>query len=66
MSPLSERAKQNQRAYNIQYKKEHIKRIPLDVTQEKYAEIKSAADRGGESVNGWIKKAIEARLTSCE
>lgn len=48
--------------YNIKYAKEKLKRIPLDVQKEKYEEIKSAAERSGESVNGYIKKAIDERM----
>ena len=44
------------------YTKEHLKRIPLDVTKDKYAEIKAAADDLGESVNGFVKTAIDERL----
>lgn len=44
------------------YAKENLKRIPLDVPKEKYAEIKTAANAAGESVNGYIKKAINNRL----
>lgn len=47
---------------DMKYKKAHIKRIPLDVQREKYEEIKSAADRAGETVNGYIKKAIDERM----
>ena len=52
----------NPKGYNTEYAKEHLKRIPLDVRKEKYAEIKAAADLAGESVNGYIKKAIDNRL----
>lgn len=48
--------------YNIKYAKTKLKRIPLDVQKEKYEEIKSAAKRSGESVNGYIKKAIDERM----
>ena len=44
--------------YNINYAKEKLKRIPLDVQKEKYEEIKEAATATGETVNGYIKKAI--------
>jgi len=47
---------------DMKYKKTHIKRIPLDVQKEKYEEIKDAADRAGETVNGYIKKAIDDRM----
>ena len=44
------------------YAKTHLKRVPLDVTKEKYDAIKAAADANGESVNGFIKAAIDERL----
>ena len=47
---------------SIEYAKRSLKRIPLDVQKEKYDEIKAAADKAGETVNGYIKKAIEQRL----
>lgn len=48
--------------YNIEYAKKALKRIPLDVQKEKYEEIKAAAEAAGESVNGYIKKAIDERM----
>ena len=44
------------------YAKAKLKRIPLDVQKEKYDEIKAAATAAGESVNGYIKKAVEERM----
>ena len=38
------------------------KSIPLDVQKEKYEEIKAAATAAGESVNGYIKKAVDQRM----
>lgn len=46
------------------YAKKSLKRIPLDVQKEKYDEIKDAAEAAGESVNGYIKKAIDERMTA--
>lgn len=48
--------------YLYDYQKSKLKRIPLDVQKEKYEEIKAAADHAGESVNGYIKKAIDERM----
>lgn len=48
--------------YDINYAKEKLKRIPLDVRKEKYEQIKEAAKCSGESVNGYIKKAIDMRM----
>lgn len=50
--------------YDMQYAKENLKRIPLNVQKRKYEEIKAAASAVGESVNGYIKKAIDSRLKS--
>ncbi len=55
-------ANEAKRKYDIQYAKEKLKRIPLDVKKEKYEEIKAAANVAGEPVNGYIKKAIAERM----
>ncbi len=52
----------NKNEYMYQYAKAKLKRIPLDVTKDKYEEIKAAAEKQGESLNGYIKKAIERRI----
>jgi predicted HicB family RNase H-like nuclease len=51
---------QKQARYN--YAKKSLKRIPLDVQKNKYEEIRTAAQNAGESVNGYIKKAIDMRM----
>ena len=55
-------SKDKKTKYNIEYAKKKLKRIPLDVSKEKYAEIKAASEKAGESVNGYIKKAIDMRM----
>ena len=57
MSDLSNKTK-----YDLEYAKKKLKRIPLDVQKEKYEEIKAAAESAGESVNGYIKKAVDERM----
>ncbi len=57
MPEISTKAK-----YDIEYAKNKLKRIPLDVQKEKYEEIKAAATAAGESVNGYIKKAVYQRM----
>ena len=52
--------KRKESMYN--YAKKNLKRIPLDVQKEKYEEIKAAATAAGESVNGYIKKAVDERM----
>lgn len=51
-----------QKRANTKYREKSIKRIPLDVQKEKYEEIRAAAEKAGESVNGYIKKAIDDRM----
>lgn len=48
--------------YDLQYAKDKLKRIPLDVRKEEYTNIKDHAIKQGESVNGYIKKAISQRI----
>lgn len=55
-------ANENKTKYDIEYAKTKLKRIPLDVQKDKYEEIKAAADRAGEKVNQYIKKAIDERM----
>ena len=56
----------NRNEYQLKYAKDHLKRIPLDVTKEKYETIKAAAAAANESVNGYIKTAIDRRIDSNE
>ena len=44
------------------YKSEKIKRVPLDMQIADYERVKAAADAVGETVNGYIKRAIAERL----
>lgn len=60
--PLSENARKNKIAYSMQYNKKHYKRVALDVSFEKFDEIKAASEENNESINGYIKKAIDDRL----
>lgn len=53
----------NRNEYMYSYARKNLKRIPLDVQKEKYEEIHTAATAAGESVNGYIKKAIDTRLS---
>lgn len=49
---------ESQKRANAKYIKSHIKRIPLDVQNDFYDQVKEAAAAAGESVNGFIKRAI--------
>ena len=57
---------QNRNEYTTRYKKENLKRIPLEVSPELYARIKRAADNEDMSVNGFLKKCIEFDVAKYE
>lgn len=61
---MSDKDMSNKTKYNLSYAKNNLKRIPLDVQKSKYEEIKAAAAAVGESVNGYIKTAIDQRMQS--
>ena len=63
---LSEKALENKKKYSIEYAKQNYKRIPLDVTIDKYNQIKETASKTGDTVNGFIKKAIDERINDCK
>lgn len=48
--------------YLLNYAKNKYKRVPLDLPKDKYEEVKAAADHVGETVNGFIKTAIDERI----
>ena len=44
------------------YKQANYKRIPLDVPKTEYEKIKGHSEAQGESVNGFIKRAIKETM----
>lgn len=48
--------------YNRNYRKNNRKRIPFDVSIEFYNKIKSHTETTSETVNGFIKRAIEETI----
>ena len=57
-----EKKQAKKKQYDIQYAKENLKRIPLDVPKATYDEIKAHAAAHSESVNGFIKRAINKTM----
>lgn len=53
-----------QKKASMKYAKNNLKRIPLDVPLAKYDEIKLHAEKNNETVNGYIKKAIDERIAN--
>lgn len=60
----SEESKKRKQKKDNQYVKEHYHRISLNIKNKKYEEIKQASFQTGETVTGYIKKAIDDRLSS--
>ncbi len=56
--PMSDQRKE----YIYKYAKENLKRIPLDVPKADYETIKTHSAARGESVNGFIKRAISETM----
>lgn len=48
--------------YLKEYRKTNLKRIPLDVPLDMYAQIKECADNSGYKVNTWIKIALRKAI----
>lgn len=51
-----------QKQQRINYAKQNLKRIPLDVQKERYEEIKAHAELHQESINGFIKRSIDETM----
>ena len=46
----------------MKYARENIKRVPLDMQKADYERIKAHAAAQGETVNGFIKRAIDEAM----
>ena len=49
-------------AFPVRYTEKNLKRIPLDVQRDYYEQIKAHAAGRGESVNGFIKRAVNEAM----
>ena len=52
------------REYLKKYKKEHLKRISFEMEITKYQRLLNHISTTGESVNGFIKRAVESQIRS--
>lgn len=48
----------------LKYRAEHIKRVTLDLQVEEYNKIKKYSTERGETVSGFIKRAIRETMLS--
>ena len=53
---------ERKKKYDMQYARDKLKHIPLTMQKDKYSEIKHHATASGETVNGFIKIAIDERI----
>ena len=54
----------SQKRATIKYAKNNYHRVPLDLKHDDYNRIQAAANAANESVNGYIKKAVNMRIES--
>lgn len=52
----------DRREYLKEYHKTKLKRVPLDLPLQKYDEVKKFAESHSETVNGFIKRAIDETM----
>ena len=57
-----EKWKENKKKYSIEYKRKHLKRVPLDMQFSDYEKLKQHTEATSESVNGFIKRAINETM----
>ncbi len=48
--------------YNLEYAKKNLKRVPLDLQLDKYEQVRAHATGRGETLNGFIKRAIDETI----
>lgn len=54
---------QERKEYLYTYQKQKLKRVPLDMQISDYEALKAAADKSGQTVNGYIKQAIAEKIS---
>lgn len=62
MDDLAKAKKAEKAKYDMEYAKNNIKRVPLDMQKSDYEALKAMAVAKGERVNEYIKKAIWERI----
>ena len=53
---------ESQRAANDKYISAHYQRLPVSYSKEFCAQVRAAAEASGESLAGYVRKAIEMRM----
>ena len=60
---MSEKYTESQKKASLKYAKENLKRVPLDLKKEEYERLSMAAKSVGMSINGFIKAAINEKIS---
>lgn len=63
---MEQKWKENKKKYVAQYKKENMKRVPLDMPIHEYEEMKAYVTARGETVNGFIKRLVREAMEKGE
>lgn len=51
-----------QKNATLRHKEKAYKRVPLDLKNEDYEELKEYCEKSGESINGFIKRIIKENM----
>ena len=54
--------KENKIKYIAEYKRKNLKRVPLELPLEMYSRVKEHSQEHSETVNGFIKRAINETM----
>ena len=63
---MEQKWKENKKKYVARYKKENMKRVPLDMPIHEYEEMKAYVTARGETVNGFIKRLVREAMEKGE
>lgn len=60
---MAEKYTESQKKASLKYARENLKRIPLDLKKDEYERLSAAAKVVDMSINGFIKAAIEEKIS---
>jgi predicted HicB family RNase H-like nuclease len=52
-----------QKKATLKYRENAYKRVPFDIPKDFYEQVKVAAQSQGKSINGFIKEALEEKMS---
>lgn len=63
---MAEKYTESQKKASLKYAKEKLKRVPLDLKKDEYDRLSEAAKSSNMSINGFIKAAINEKISHDE